>query len=367
MRVLFAALGGLHGGVEAKIVRLSRHFAARGHQPRVLFLRKTPVTQEALTACGIPWHSDVLPRGRDLPSAIAAARARLGFEFAAQDFDALVTFGAPATSAVLTAAATANPSAVRVAAIVGDVGAMWREPPKPFEPTSMGGRLSLALSRAHAITVVSDHLSADVYHLVETPPPIELIPNGVDVPEWRADPRAQPPTAVCVANFLPIKGHDLLVGALRHTRESLTLVLCGAGSERERVLESCQQLPPNITVVEPETPVDVQKHLARAQLSIQPSRSEGMSNSVLESLAAGLPVVAFDCAGNRAVVEHGTSGVLVPEGDRRALAMVIDQLASNPKRRAELAAGARVRAHDFPWSATCEGYESLLLRLSQAP
>jgi glycosyltransferase involved in cell wall biosynthesis len=64
---------------------------------------------------------------------------------------------------------------------------------------------------------------------------------------------------------------------------------------------------------------NVDAFLSIADILVLPSRSEGMSNALLEGLSHGLAVVATDVPGNRAVVEHGKDGILVPYGDSRAL------------------------------------------------
>lgn len=77
------------------------------------------------------------------------------------------------------------------------------------------------------------------------------------------------------------------------------------------------------------------------------SRYEGMPYTLLESLAAGLPVVTTDVGGARLAVENGGNGYVVPVQDTRALADRIDQLAGNPTLRAEFAAASLRRASRF--------------------
>ena len=73
-----------------------------------------------------------------------------------------------------------------------------------------------------------------------------------------------------------------------------------------------------------------------------PSAREGLSLAVLEAMAAGLPAVVADGAGNPEAV--GDAGLVVPTGDGTALAEALAELASDPGRRARLGAAARERA-----------------------
>lgn len=82
--------------------------------------------------------------------------------------------------------------------------------------------------------------------------------------------------------------------------------------------------------------------LAHARIGVlTPSRNEGLSNTILEYMAAGLPVVATDCGGNRELVDPPVGGMIVPPGDAEALSRACVELL----RRQELrqAAGAANR------------------------
>ena len=73
------------------------------------------------------------------------------------------------------------------------------------------------------------------------------------------------------------------------------------------------------------------------------SRNEGTPVALIEAMAAGRPVVATDVGGVADVVEHGTSGLLVPSGDMRALADALARLAGDASERHRL--GQNGRAH----------------------
>lgn len=64
--------------------------------------------------------------------------------------------------------------------------------------------------------------------------------------------------------------------------------------------------------------------------ALVPNRNEGLSNTILEYMAAGLPVVATDCGGNRELVENNRTGFIVPPGDASALAEKIKGLLADP-------------------------------------
>jgi glycosyltransferase involved in cell wall biosynthesis len=89
---------------------------------------------------------------------------------------------------------------------------------------------------------------------------------------------------------------------------------------------------------------DAERYLAGADCFVLPSRTEGMSNALLEAMAAGVPVVATDVPGNALLIDDGRDGVLVPPGDRGALACGIVQVLQDPARARSLADAARRKA-----------------------
>jgi glycosyltransferase involved in cell wall biosynthesis len=93
--------------------------------------------------------------------------------------------------------------------------------------------------------------------------------------------------------------------------------------------------------------LDVADLLAECAVSVLPSHSEGLSNTLLESMAAGVPVVATDVGGNPEVVDEGGSGFLVPARNPEALADRICRVLGDPALAARLGERGRTRAADL--------------------
>lgn len=114
---------------------------------------------------------------------------------------------------------------------------------------------------------------------------------------------------------------------------------------------------------------DVGRVLSISDVCVLSSRSEGFSNSILEYMAAGRPVVSTDVGGAREAVVHGETGYLVPAGDHDRLAEHIASLLLNPEQaRAMGEAGRRVVNEKFSSNKQVQTVESLygeLLKVSK--
>jgi glycosyltransferase involved in cell wall biosynthesis len=100
---------------------------------------------------------------------------------------------------------------------------------------------------------------------------------------------------------------------------------------------------------------DIAGLLAASDIGVHSSLSEGCPNSVLECMAAGLPVVGTDIDAMRDVVSPDTYPLLAPPRDPQALADVICRLADSPDLRADLGVGNLKRARDeFSPGRMCE-------------
>jgi glycosyltransferase involved in cell wall biosynthesis len=110
---------------------------------------------------------------------------------------------------------------------------------------------------------------------------------------------------------------------------------------------------------------DVTELLLASDIGVLASLEEGFSNAVLESMAAGLPVVATDVGGNAEAVVAGVTGLIVPVGDRAAMADALVRIAGNREWAAKLGAAGKERVRTlFSHEACVDKYEALYEGLS---
>jgi glycosyltransferase involved in cell wall biosynthesis len=173
---------------------------------------------------------------------------------------------------------------------------------------------------------------------------VVTVHNGMpDVsPTLRADPGRTPPRLVMVARFEPQKDHSTLLHALGELRDhSWDLDLVGDGPLKEQMKALADQLGIGGRVRFLGQRNDVARLLAEAQVSLLVSHWEGLPLSILESMRAGLPVVASSVGGVGESVRDGETGYLVPPAGVDLLRDRIARLLTNPELRARLGTSGR--------------------------
>jgi len=205
---------------------------------------------------------------------------------------------------------------------------------------------------------------------------ISVIHNGVDGQRFRPDAETRvqmrrelgiSADEFCigsVGNLLPVKDHMTLLEAFDRVGGSdpaCRLVLFGEGSERSR-LEAYADAHPEWRkrVSFPGSSPRVAEMLNALDVYVLPSISEGISNSLLEAMANGLPVVATATGGNPEVIVDGESGLLVPVGDSERLAQKLLELRASKDLRVQLGQGALRRvAEHFSMDSMVRNYAQM--------
>jgi glycosyltransferase involved in cell wall biosynthesis len=144
-------------------------------------------------------------------------------------------------------------------------------------------------------------------------------------------------------------------------------LVVGDGGIKDELEEQARQLGLGRRIVFTGFRSDVPDLLSEAAISVLPSLSEGTSNTLLESMAAGIPVVATRVGGNPEVIEDGVSGLLVPPRDSAALAAAMGRLLEDEELAIRLGqAGIRRVAELFSIEGSIDQTEHLYQRLVEA-
>jgi len=184
-----------------------------------------------------------------------------------------------------------------------------------------GWRFFVGLIDRHveAINLINMDIGDDLRSIGITSPSFSCIPNGVSVCQTIARASiASERRLVWTGRLGQQKGLDFLLAALaifKQAGERFTLDLYGDGELRAELIAQAKQLGLE-SVVHFHGPVavgQIRRGLEAADVFVLPSRYEGMSNSALEAMEAGLPVLCTRCGGIDAAVEDGAGWVCEPD------------------------------------------------------
>ncbi len=207
-------------------------------------------------------------------------------------------------------------------------------------------RICRLLARATTLSLaVSAGVQRHVVTQLQLPPEkVRVLYNGVAVDrcrprrtreEMRAalDLPAQVPVLAIVSRLDHWgKGHGELFQALAalHGRYPVHGLVIGGGRRQAEMAARVRELGLADRVRFVGQRRDVPDLLAAADIFVLPSHSEGISRSLLEAMAVGLPVVASAVGGTPEVVAHEVNGLLVPAQDATALAQALERLLAQP-------------------------------------
>lgn len=185
-----------------------------------------------------------------------------------------------------------------------------------------------------------------------------VIPTGIDPePYGRANDDGHTPVVTYIGRLESIKGVDDFLAAAVSVMEDVPMKVQVAGwySEGHPLVEQYQREVAFLGLQD-----DIAGVLARTDIFVLPSHSEGLSNALMEAMASGCACIASDVGGNRYLIENGVSGLLFPAGDRSALQAHIRRLLQDPAKRQAMGRAARIRidAH-FSWEKVGKQYQEL--------
>lgn len=202
----------------------------------------------------------------------------------------------------------------------------------------------VCLRLADHVIVNAEAVRTDLHRRGYVVKGVSVIPNGIDCERFRVPASgdavrrdwqipAGAPVVGVLSRLLPQKGHDYFlqaaaVIAARHP--DVRFVLVGDTKINQDYREHLKRLVATLglqdRVLFTGFRLDIPQLLRALTISVLPSLGEGLSNALLESMAAGVPVVATRAGGNPEIVEDGVTGLLVPPADAGALASAICRL-----------------------------------------
>lgn len=210
--------------------------------------------------------------------------------------------------------------------------------------------------RTHRLIANSESV-ADFYASLGHPRErITVIPNGVEIPHFRPDRRTEILKEFDIPQGGRVVGYvgrlarqkrvnDLVwaMQVLRQIRDNVYFLIVGDGPERRRLEDLAKHVGCESLVRFAGHRDDAARFFAAFDVFWLASDFEGMSNSLMEAMAAGVPAVVSDIAPNRELLEDGRQGFVVKVGDGPGFAQFADRILADPDLHRRLSEAARER------------------------
>lgn len=225
-----------------------------------------------------------------------------------------------------------------------------------------------------AIVAVSVDLKKQIEKITGERVPVHQIPNLYQLDRIRTFSAEPLPAELSyltkshfilnVGSLVSQKGQDLLIRAFANISGSfpdLQLVMIGRGQEKDKYVAEARHLGVSDRVVIIDFDSNPYKYMRRATVFVLPSLTEGFPNVLVEAMACGCPVVAFDCpTGPREILGASEYGELVETMSVEALAERINELLSSAERLAYLKEQAASRAAHYDANCVVEQWVNIL-------
>ena len=198
---------------------------------------------------------------------------------------------------------------------------------------------------------------------------IRLCYNGVDLETFRpAKKKHECVTIGVVCALRPEKDLGTLIEAFaRVRRPGLKLTIVGSGSMLEQLLTHAESRGLARDCIFAPATADAAECMRAIDIFVLPSRSEALSNSLLEAMACGCCPVASRVGGNFELVRHGENGMMFEAGNVDQLCHVLEPLIQQRGVREQLAARARSTAERFSIAASARRMEEIYTELIESP
>lgn len=242
-------------------------------------------------------------------------------------------------AAVALAHVVGKPSVVKVAG-GGEGGNIFH-----LKRWRYSGALSLrALRDATRVVSLSDQVTAELLEAGFPSSRIVELPDGIEVERFAVPRTTDIRHVMTAARLSHEKGIDVLVAAwpdVHRVYPAVTLTILGDGPNAKALQAQARTLGIADRIEFAGEVDDVRPYLARSIFAL-PSRSEGMSNALLEAMAAACPIVVSDISPNRRLIDDGSNGLVFRTEDPQGLAARLIDLLGDPGRAVALGTRAAV-------------------------
>lgn len=192
-----------------------------------------------------------------------------------------------------------------------------------------------------------------------------IIPNPLkeNLPVWNSECHNK--EILAVGRLSPQKNFAMLIKAFAEFSKvypEYKLTICGEGQLKDDLVKLATDLGVVDNISFPGFISNVHERMTKAEIYVSSSDYEGISNSMLEALAIGIPTICTDCpvGGARMFIKTNQNGTLVPVGDDKALSNALIELADNLEKQKKYFIESRKIKEELDVNKICHEWEKLI-------
>ncbi len=208
---------------------------------------------------------------------------------------------------------------------------------------------------------------AKLAHKTSPDIPIDIIPNGVDINKFYPIKKTKKEKIriICVSRLIERKGIDDLIRVVQLIMKDLNnfeVLIAGEGKLGKKLKKLSSELGTTSKVkflgfIRNE---DLPSLYQSSDIFVLPSKKEGMSNSMLEAMASGLPIITTDVGGIEELIKE--NGIVIPQGRIDVLADALTELILNPEKRRRMGIESREISSKMSWGNVAKRYYKIYMR-----
>ncbi|HEX7586652.1 MAG TPA: glycosyltransferase [Patescibacteria group bacterium] len=195
---------------------------------------------------------------------------------------------------------------------------------------------------------------------------IGIIYNGIDIKQFRPAIRGETSNfkVICISRLTRRKGINYLIEAMEklvQKHPDLSLQIVGEGDAKAELEKQSQgaNLGSKVEFKGRIPHENLPEIYNSADVFVLPSLNEGMSNTMLEALASGLPIVATDTGGSKELISEGKNGFMIKMKDSGDIAEKLEKLIADPELARSMEEKSRAIAESMSWEKVAQNYYGL--------
>lgn len=198
---------------------------------------------------------------------------------------------------------------------------------------------------------------------------VAVIPNGVNLEKFKTresiNKNKEKISLITTSRLVEKNGVGDVIEAMKLLPENIVFKIVGGGLLEHKLMEKVKKLKleERVEFVGEVKPERIPELLSQADIFIRPSLSEGMGNSFIEALAAGLPIIGTPVGGIPDFLKDGETGLFCQPNHQSSIAQAVKKITDNPELKKNLIKNGLKLAESYDWDLIAKEMESRVFQI----